>query len=283
MIRRVASRPSTPGIRMSISTTSGRCRATTSTASRPSGRLGDDLDVVLGVEQRPEPGAQQCLVVDQHDADHRSSRASDGRTAARRAPACRPHRPRTDLAACRRVPPRARACRRCRCRPVACLRRARDRRPRRSRRAHRHRTRGRCRRCSHPEWRTTLVIASCTIRSAASSTADGSGRTSPLLGLAHLSARRGRCARRGRRGRRACRWAVRGALSSASRRTPTSERSSTSASLLASLIAVERGLRLLGLAVDDVQGDPAWTLISEMWCATTSCSSRAICSRSSFA
>ena len=36
--------------------------------------------------------------------------------------------------------------------------------------------------------------------------------------------------------------------------TPTSERSSTSASLLASLMAAER-LRLLGLAVDEVQGD----------------------------
>ena len=32
--------------------------------------LADDLDVVLGVEQRAQPGPQQCLVVGQHDPDH---------------------------------------------------------------------------------------------------------------------------------------------------------------------------------------------------------------------
>src|SRR5207302_9142811 len=35
-------------------------------------RLPYDLDVVLGVEQRPEPGAHERLVVGQQDADHDS-------------------------------------------------------------------------------------------------------------------------------------------------------------------------------------------------------------------
>ncbi len=34
------------------------------------GRLAHDLDVVLGVQQRPQPGAQQGLVVGEHDTDH---------------------------------------------------------------------------------------------------------------------------------------------------------------------------------------------------------------------
>ena len=34
-------------------------------------RFADHLDVVLGVEQRAEPAADECLVVRQHHADHR--------------------------------------------------------------------------------------------------------------------------------------------------------------------------------------------------------------------
>ena len=59
-----------PGIRMSISTTSGRSRPTRATASSPSVGLAHHLDVGLGVEQEPDAGPHQCLVVGDHDADH---------------------------------------------------------------------------------------------------------------------------------------------------------------------------------------------------------------------
>ncbi len=69
-ILRVASRPSIPGIRMSIRTTSGRVAVTRVDRLLAVGSLAHDLDVVLRLEQRPQPRAQQCLVVGQHDADH---------------------------------------------------------------------------------------------------------------------------------------------------------------------------------------------------------------------
>ena len=55
-------------MRMSIRTTSGRRRRTTSTALRPSARLAHDRDVGLGVEDHAEAGAQQPLVVGDHHA-----------------------------------------------------------------------------------------------------------------------------------------------------------------------------------------------------------------------
>ncbi len=115
-----------------------------------------------------------------------------------------------------------------------------------------------------------------------SSTAAGSGRTSPCSVLRTVSPA---CALRSTRSSRdaSLPLGVRGALSPASRRTPTSDRSSTSASLLASLMAVSAVCACSGWRSTMCSATPACTLISEMWCATTSCSSRAICSRSSLA
>ncbi len=70
VICRRASRPSTPGIRMSISTTSGPRVAHEVEGGRAVVGLADDLDVVLGVEEHAEPGAHERLVVGQHDPDH---------------------------------------------------------------------------------------------------------------------------------------------------------------------------------------------------------------------
>ena len=53
-----------------MSTTSGCRSRTRSSASPPVGRLAEHGDVGLGVEQRAQPGPQQCLVVGEHDADH---------------------------------------------------------------------------------------------------------------------------------------------------------------------------------------------------------------------
>ena len=69
------------------------------------GRLADDGDVVLRVEQRPEAAPHQRLVVGDDDGDHG---ASTGRCAAdAEARRRRTGRPRP----CRRAPPPARACR----------------------------------------------------------------------------------------------------------------------------------------------------------------------------
>ena len=62
----MASRPSSSGMRMSISTTSGRSARTWSTASRPSRRLADDLDVAArrrgscGSRRGPAPGRRRA-------------------------------------------------------------------------------------------------------------------------------------------------------------------------------------------------------------------------------
>ncbi len=70
-IRRVASRPSMPGIRMSISTTSGRrSRDQVDRLLRRRPPRRRTVDVGLGVEQRAEPGPQQRLVVGEHHPDH---------------------------------------------------------------------------------------------------------------------------------------------------------------------------------------------------------------------
>src|SRR5262249_28052139 len=42
-------------------------------------RLADDRDVVLGIEQRPEPRPHQHLVVGEHDPDHRGGHAATTR------------------------------------------------------------------------------------------------------------------------------------------------------------------------------------------------------------
>ena len=66
--RRVASRPSSFGIWMSISTTSGCSRRGDRDRLLAVARLADDLEVVLGLEDQPEPGSHQRLVVGEHDA-----------------------------------------------------------------------------------------------------------------------------------------------------------------------------------------------------------------------
>ena len=68
-MRRVASMPSTPGMRTSISTTSGDVASTTATASPPSLGLADNLDVVAGVEDHAEPCPHQRLIVGDDDSD----------------------------------------------------------------------------------------------------------------------------------------------------------------------------------------------------------------------
>ena len=70
-------------MRMSISTTSGFSRRAMSTACSAVDRLADDLDVVLGVEDHPEAGADERLVVGDQDADaHAASTGSRGAAAA---------------------------------------------------------------------------------------------------------------------------------------------------------------------------------------------------------
>ena len=66
-MRRVASMPSIVGMRTSITTTSGRSRSNRADRVGAVDRLADDLEVVLGVEDHPEPAAHQGLVVGDHD------------------------------------------------------------------------------------------------------------------------------------------------------------------------------------------------------------------------
>ena len=80
-ICRVASSPSIAGIRMSISTTSGVSPADDRERLGAVGRLADDLDVVLGLEHRPEADADELLVVDEDDADRAGSAGSTPRSA----------------------------------------------------------------------------------------------------------------------------------------------------------------------------------------------------------
>jgi hypothetical protein len=57
-----------------MSTTSGRSRRTASGCAAVA-RLADDLEVLLRLEDHPEPGADECLVVDDEDA-HAARRGS---------------------------------------------------------------------------------------------------------------------------------------------------------------------------------------------------------------
>ena len=110
--RRVAGRGEDPpgrlepvesGIRMSIRTTSGCSSRAASTASRAVGRLADDLDVRLRLEDHPEAGAHQRLVVDDQDADGHRGRSCHAAAAPRPEAAARP-RAGVELAAEERDP-----------------------------------------------------------------------------------------------------------------------------------------------------------------------------------
>ena len=70
--RRVASSPSTFGMRTSIRITSGSSSAARLERLGAVGGLADDLDVLLGLEDHPEPRADERLVVDDEHADHRA-------------------------------------------------------------------------------------------------------------------------------------------------------------------------------------------------------------------
>jgi hypothetical protein len=60
--------PSSSGMRMSMSTSSGRSSLVSLTASAAGGGFSDDFDVGLGPEDHPESGADELLVVGDHDA-----------------------------------------------------------------------------------------------------------------------------------------------------------------------------------------------------------------------
>ena len=74
----VASRPSMPGMRTSMITTSGLRRSTSATALLAVGRLADHADVRRAREREPKPLADDLVVVDdqardllRHARDHR--------------------------------------------------------------------------------------------------------------------------------------------------------------------------------------------------------------------
>ena len=71
---RVAAMPSRPGMRTSISTTSGRSSIARSTAARPSG-ASPTTSIVSSLESTAvQAGAHQVVVVDEEDADGRHDR-----------------------------------------------------------------------------------------------------------------------------------------------------------------------------------------------------------------
>ena len=74
-ICRVASIPSTRGMRTSISTTSGSQRRVPPRPPRRRRGLADDLELRVRAEDHPEPGPDEPLVVGEQDADHSGSRA----------------------------------------------------------------------------------------------------------------------------------------------------------------------------------------------------------------
>ena len=69
-MRRVASMPSTPGMRMSISDHVRVELVGQRDGLRSVAGLGDDLDVRLGLEDRAEAAADERFVVGEEDADH---------------------------------------------------------------------------------------------------------------------------------------------------------------------------------------------------------------------
>ena len=74
MISRVAASPSRSGIRMSISTTSARASRASRTASRPVAASPDHRQVRRAVDQQPQAGAHQVLVVGEDHAGRRRDR-----------------------------------------------------------------------------------------------------------------------------------------------------------------------------------------------------------------
>ena len=83
-MRRVASMPSTPGMRMSMSTTSGLVGHGQLDRLGPVGRLADHLEAVLALDEDAEAGPHQGLVVGQQDADHGAATGANRSVAATR-------------------------------------------------------------------------------------------------------------------------------------------------------------------------------------------------------
>ena len=114
----VAASPSIRGIRMSISTTSGRCARTASTTSVPSSASPTTSRSSADSQDHPQPGADQRLVVDDQDASHAAPSTSRGRSATPCSPAARTAvdaargQPGVDPPAAVRRRARASACRR---------------------------------------------------------------------------------------------------------------------------------------------------------------------------
>ena len=73
-------------MRMSISTTSGSQPPRLLDRLGAVGRLADHVDVLLGVEDHPEAGAHQRLVVGDQDADHSAQLSRTHLRTRRRAP-----------------------------------------------------------------------------------------------------------------------------------------------------------------------------------------------------
>ena len=78
-----------PGIRMSISTTSGGSARTSASACAPSAASPTSSMSVLGVEQRAQPHPDQRLVVDDGHADHAGPPGSGSCAATRKPPSAR--------------------------------------------------------------------------------------------------------------------------------------------------------------------------------------------------
>ena len=124
-----------------------------------------------------------------------------------------------------------------------------------------------------PECRALLVSASCRIRYAARSTLGGQRRRVCPPRSTCTRARAAAALRPGRRAGPGPGAARAAALSPSARSTPSTERSSTSACLLTSLMSVSADRARSGCRSIRCSAVLAWTLMTEMLCATTSCRS----------
>ena len=196
----MAATPSPPGIRRSISTTSGGSARAAATASAPEAASPTTVEVGLGVEHAAQPGPHDRMVVDEQHPDHAGTSSPMVVPRARAA---------GDVQPCRDLlgpGPHARAAR---TRPAAACRR-RSRAPSSvtvSRTASGRRRPARTVDRRAPACLRTLVSASCAARSSTTSIAVGSGAASPVDGAAARrspvsSANRAACRPTRRPGRR---------------------------------------------------------------------------------
>jgi hypothetical protein len=135
-----------------------------------------------------------------------------------------------------------------------------------------------------PAWRITLVTASWMIRNADRSMSAGSGSRRPSHSTSTctpasrvMAASRSRSARPGAGSSGACP----GPDPGSARRSPVIiRRRPDSVSLLVASMAARASRASAGLASKTLRPEPAWIAMMPMLCATMSCSSRAIRSRS---